>query len=102
MPALRCDVLVDDPHDNDDETEDPEQVFIAARLVGDDGDRGGELIQREDDRPESIVVRMEAYERSTMPLIRFYSDLGLLMRVPATGSPSDICARSLAAFETSV
>lgn len=28
----------------------------------------GALYQREDDRPESIAVRMEAYERSTLPL----------------------------------
>ena len=28
----------------------------------------GKLYQREDDRPESIRVRMEAYERSTAPL----------------------------------
>ena len=62
----------------------------------------GELFQREDDRPESIVVRMQAYERSTMPLIRFYSDLGLLVRVPATGSPEDICARSIATLGASV
>ena len=33
---------------------------------------GGKLYQREDDRPESIRVRMEAYERSTAPLADFY------------------------------
>jgi adenylate kinase len=57
---------------------------------------GGSLYQRDDDRPESIKVRMEAYERSTMPLINFYSGLGLLMSVAATGSPEAICARTLA------
>jgi adenylate kinase len=55
---------------------------------------GGELFQREDDRPESVKVRMEAYERSTKPLIDFYSKLGLLVTVPATGSPEEICSRS--------
>jgi len=33
------------------------------------------LYQREDDRPESITVRLEAYERSTAPLIQFYRNL---------------------------
>ena len=60
---------------------------------------GGELFQRDDDRPESIKVRMEAYEHSTKPLIDFYSDLGLLVRVEATGSPEEICARSITALE---
>jgi len=32
---------------------------------------GGRLFQREDDRPEAIEVRMEAYEWSTAPLIEF-------------------------------
>jgi adenylate kinase len=56
---------------------------------------GGSLCQREDDRPESIKVRMEAYQRSTMPLIDFYSGLGLLMPVDAAGSPEAICARTI-------
>jgi adenylate kinase len=60
---------------------------------------GGRLYQREDDRPESITVRMEAYERSTAPLIDFYQKLGLLLPVAATGSPEEICARTLAALE---
>jgi adenylate kinase len=33
---------------------------------------GGKPSQREDDRPESITVRLDAYERSTAPLIDFY------------------------------
>jgi len=51
---------------------------------------GGKLFQREDDRPESIKVRLEAYERSTAPLIEFYSKAGLVVRVAATGSPDEI------------
>lgn len=60
---------------------------------------GGQLYQREDDRPESITVRLEAYERSTAPLIQFYRDLGLLVPVVAAGSPDDICARTISALE---
>jgi len=51
---------------------------------------GGKLFQREDDQPESIKVRLEAYERSTAPLIEFYGKAGLLVRVAATGSPDEI------------
>jgi adenylate kinase family enzyme len=51
----------------------------------------GRLFQREDDRPESVAVRMEAYQRSAAPLIEFYRNLGLLLPVAATGSSEEIC-----------
>ncbi len=58
----------------------------------------GRLLQREDDRPESIKVRMAVYESNTAPLISFYSSLGLLVPIAATGSPDEICARTVAAL----
>ena len=60
---------------------------------------GGHLYQREDDRPESIVVRMNAYTQSTAPLIRFYENLGLLMSITANGSPDEIFERTLRALD---
>ena len=59
----------------------------------------GVLFQREDDRPESIKIRMETYERSTAPLIEFYSELGLLLHVLAAGSPEEICTKTIMALE---
>lgn len=59
----------------------------------------GKLFQRDDDRPESIRVRMKAYERSTAPLIEFYSTLGLLKSVAATGSPEEISRRTIALLQ---
>lgn len=59
---------------------------------------GGMLFQREDDRPDSVTVRMKAYERSTAPLIEFYKGLGLLLPVPAVGSPENICDRTIGAL----
>jgi adenylate kinase len=56
---------------------------------------GGKLYQREDDRPESIRVRMEAYERSTAPLAEFYRQRNLLLAITAEGSPEEIFKRSL-------
>jgi adenylate kinase len=55
----------------------------------------GRLFQREDDRPESVTVRLDAYERSTAPLIQFYKDLGLLLPIAAKGSPEEIFARTI-------
>lgn len=60
---------------------------------------GGALFQRDDDHPEAITVRMQAYQSATAPLIEFYERRGLLLRVPATGSPDEICRRSLEMLE---
>lgn len=35
---------------------------------------GQKIIQRDDDKPESIKHRLEVYENTTTPLINFYSD----------------------------
>ena len=59
---------------------------------------GGELIQRDDDRPESIRVRMAAYEESTRPLASYYQKAGKLVPVAASGSPEAILARSIEAL----
>jgi adenylate kinase len=55
----------------------------------------GKLFQRDDDRPESAKIRLEAYDRSTTPLIEFYKKLDLLTPVAATGSPEEICEKTL-------
>lgn len=55
---------------------------------------GGKLYQREDDRPESIRVRMHAYEKSTAPLAEFYRKRGLLLSVSADGTPEAIFSRT--------
>lgn len=59
---------------------------------------GGALYQREDDRPEAIRVRMDAYEKSTAPLIEFYRKQGLLVSISADGKPEEIYQRSVAAL----
>ena len=35
---------------------------------------GNKIIQRDDDKPEAIKNRLEVYEKTTAPLINFYSD----------------------------
>ena len=57
------------------------------------------LYQREDDRPEAITVRLDAYQSSTAPLIQFCRNLGLLTPVVASGSPEEIFRRTATALE---
>jgi adenylate kinase len=59
---------------------------------------GGKLYQRDDDKEESVRVRMTAYQKSTKPLIDFYERRGLLVTVAAEGAPEEICERTLAAL----
>jgi adenylate kinase len=60
----------------------------------------GELFQREDDRPESIRTRMAAYTESTAPLESFYGQRKQIVTVQASGSPEEICKRTLVALQT--
>jgi adenylate kinase len=60
---------------------------------------GGKLYQREDDRPESIRVRMEAYEQNTAPLVEFYRRQNLLLPISAEGSPEEIFKRTIEALQ---
>jgi adenylate kinase len=59
---------------------------------------GANLIQREDDRPEAIQVRMSAYVQSTAPLVGFYRQQGLLISIDAHGLPDEIFQRTISAL----
>ena len=59
---------------------------------------GATLYQREDDRPESVRVRMDAYQKSTAPLTEYYSSRGLLVSISAEGTPEQIFEKTLKAL----
>ncbi len=58
----------------------------------------GELTQRDDDREEVVIRRLEVYEEQTAPLVRYYEEKGRLIRVDA-GQEGD---RVVAAIEKAV
>ena len=60
---------------------------------------GASLVQREDDKPESVRTRMQAYEASTAPLKDFYARRGLLHVVDGVGAPEAIEAAVAAALK---
>lgn len=51
---------------------------------------GGELYQREDDKPEVIKHRLEVYRQQFTPIIEYYRKKGLLIDVDATPRPEVI------------
>jgi adenylate kinase len=42
---------------------------------------GGEMYQRDDDKPETIQKRLDTYQNQTAPLIDYYSAQGKLIKV---------------------
>ena len=51
---------------------------------------GGALVQRDDDKEDTIKNRLEVYEKSTAPLIDYYGKKGILKSVEGVGSIDDI------------
>jgi adenylate kinase len=63
------------------------------RVPGSDDEDGGELIQREDDRPETVAKRLEAYDRQTRPVYEYYSKAGKLIVLNALESVNAVAER---------
>ncbi|HXB66313.1 MAG TPA: adenylate kinase [Solirubrobacteraceae bacterium] len=51
---------------------------------------GARLIQRDDDREETIRKRLEVYHAQTKPLIGYYDVKGLLRRFDGSRSPNEV------------
>ena len=71
---------------------------ITARPPANEGvcdQCSGNLSQRDDDRPEAVRVRMEAYQSATQPLSDFYAKRNMLISISADGRPDEILQRTL-------
>ena len=51
---------------------------------------GSKLIQREDDKPETIKNRLAVYHKQTAPLIEYYDERGLLRRFDGSRPPTEV------------
>ncbi len=56
---------------------------------------GTALIQREDDRVETVRARLVVYHKNTEELIPYYRDQGLLREVPGKGQIEDVYAHMI-------
>jgi adenylate kinase len=61
---------------------------------------GSRLIQRDDDREETVRRRLEVYHAQTEPLIGYYDRAGLLRRVDGRRSPDEVHAHARATVAT--
>jgi adenylate kinase len=70
-------------------------VSLPSKKPGICDDDGAKLIQRDDDKPETIAKRYDTFIEKTSPLIQYYEKKGLLHKYDGNVSP----AASVAAAE---
>jgi adenylate kinase len=51
---------------------------------------GGEMYQRDDDKPETINKRLDTYQSQTQPLIDYYKDHGILKAVDGNRAVDEV------------
>ena len=62
-------------------------VFNPPKVAGKDDVTGEDLIQRDDDKEETVKKRLDIYHAQTEPLVKFYGDWG---NTGAAGAPKYI------------
>ena len=60
--------------------------FHPPKVEGKDDETGEDLIQRDDDKPEAILHRLDVYAEQTEPLINYYREKGILKDVLTSNS----------------
>lgn len=65
-------------------------ITIPTKVEGICDVCGGELILREDDKPETVEKRLKVYHEQTQPLIDYYQGKGILKSVDGTRNLEEI------------
>ncbi|MCS6994126.1 MAG: adenylate kinase [Anaerolineales bacterium] len=60
---------------------------------------GGDLYQREDDKAETVVHRIEVYQKQTAPLIDYYKERGVLAEINGFAPIEEVSAQLMAAMK---
>lgn len=64
-------------------------IYSPPKVEGIDDETGEALIQRDDDKEDAILNRLEVYAAQTEPLIDYYREKGLIVDIDASAS-SDV------------
>ena len=80
--------------------------FNPPKVAGRDDVTGEELVQREDDREETVRKRLQVYQSQTRPLVAYYANLAAsgdadapkYRKISGTGTVDQITERALAAL----
>ena len=60
--------------------------YRPPKVHGMDDETGEPLVQRDDDKPASVLRRLEKYEEATRPLVDYYRERGVLQTFKGTMS----------------
>jgi adenylate kinase len=81
-------------------------TFNPPKVPGKDDVTGEPLVQREDDKEDTVRKRLEVYERQTRPLVDYYSKWAAqdaraprYRKILGKGSVEEIGARALAVLK---
>ena len=79
-------------------------VYNPPKIDGKDDITGEDLIQRQDDKPETVKDRLKVYENQTSPLINFYSKMSeqdklKYVKVSGTSSPEEVSTEILSKLQ---
>lgn len=81
-------------------------VYNPPKVEGKDDATGEDLVQRDDDKEDTVRKRLEVYHDQTAPLVGFYQDMAAkgqvktrYSRVEGVGSVEDITASVMAALK---
>ncbi|ABI69603.1 adenylate kinase [Syntrophomonas wolfei] len=66
--------------------------FNPPREQGKCDSCGGELVQRNDDRGETVVKRLEVYNQQTRPLLQYYEAQGVLFNIEGSRGSGQVFA----------
>jgi adenylate kinase len=69
--------------------------FVPPKKEGVCDECGGELYQRDDDKPEAIKERLDTYRRETAPIIDYYQKTGVLTRVDGSAKVDEVAGQLL-------
>jgi len=81
--------------------------FNPPKVAGQDDETGEPLIQRDDDKEETVRKRLDVYQAQTRPLVDYYSGWAAqgdvnapkYRRIEGMGSVDEITAKALAALQ---
>jgi adenylate kinase len=65
-------------------------ITNPPRVSGICDEDGGPLVQRDDDKPDTVAKRLDVYESQTAPLIDYYRKAGKLIEVNALAPVGDV------------
>ncbi len=66
--------------------------FNPPKVEGICDECGSKLVQRDDDKPETVKERLDVYHEETQPLIDYYEKEGILRTVDGTQDINDVFA----------